>query len=228
MTVVVDPAHALRPATDACACCREAIGNGRPVLDRCTVSDSPLRSAHFPAQLPHETGAPTIESEKPDHSAARLRAVRPSRFETEGPLDPQDDADDPSGSPTRCTAGAWATPSRTTACPAVAAACRSSPARTATGRPPSTRAGSIRRTRRRRRARPGRQPETVPSDRRLRTDRQRRMQRAGRPRRRRRGEARHRRQPDRPGRGRRPQQLARAQPRGLRRTRGVARRIAAA
>jgi putative chitinase len=67
---------------------RAAFQNGQGVLDRCGISATAQRVAHFLAQVLHESQALTLEYENLDYSAARLAAVWPSRFRPAGPLDP--------------------------------------------------------------------------------------------------------------------------------------------
>lgn len=67
---------------------REAFAAGQKVLDRFGISDTPLRVAHFMAQMLHESGAFTIQFENLNYSAERLPIVWPSRFKPKGPLDP--------------------------------------------------------------------------------------------------------------------------------------------
>ncbi|OGR17924.1 MAG: lytic enzyme [Desulfobacterales bacterium GWB2_56_26] len=67
---------------------REAFAAGQEVLDRFGISDTPLRVAHFMAQMLHESGAFTIQFENLNYSAERLPIVWPSRFLPKGHLDP--------------------------------------------------------------------------------------------------------------------------------------------
>ena len=67
---------------------REAFAAGQKVLDRFGISDTPLRVAHFMAQILHESGAFTIQFENLNYSAERLPKVWPSRFMPKGRLDP--------------------------------------------------------------------------------------------------------------------------------------------
>jgi len=69
---------------------REAFQNGQPVLDQCGITESPLRIAHFMAQVLHESGGLTRQIESLNYSAQRLPQVWPSRFKPIGPLDPAD------------------------------------------------------------------------------------------------------------------------------------------
>ena len=67
---------------------RDAFGSGQEVLDRFAISESPLRVAHFMAQMLHESGALTVQFENLNYSAERLPKVWPKRFQPIGPLDP--------------------------------------------------------------------------------------------------------------------------------------------
>ena len=67
---------------------RDAFASGQEVLDRFGISNTPLRLAHFMAQILHECGALTIQFENLNYSAERLPKVWPLRFKPKGPLDP--------------------------------------------------------------------------------------------------------------------------------------------
>jgi putative chitinase len=67
---------------------REAFAAGQKVLDRFGISATPLRVAHFMAQILHESGAFTIQFENLNYSAERLPKVWPSRFMPKGRLNP--------------------------------------------------------------------------------------------------------------------------------------------
>jgi putative chitinase len=67
---------------------REAFHTVQDVLDRWAISASPLRVAHFLAQVLHESQALTVEYENLSYSARRLAEVWPTRFRPRGPLDP--------------------------------------------------------------------------------------------------------------------------------------------
>ena len=67
---------------------RDAFASGQEVLDRFGISNTPLRLAHFMAQMLHECGALTIQFENLNYSAERLPKVWPRRFKPKGPLDP--------------------------------------------------------------------------------------------------------------------------------------------
>lgn len=68
---------------------RDAFAAGAQVLQDFSISDTPLRVAHFIAQLMHESGALTREYENLNYSARRLVRVWPWRFRPHGPLDPK-------------------------------------------------------------------------------------------------------------------------------------------
>lgn len=86
MTITLDEIRRLAP--NARSSYREAFQNGQPVLDQCGISATPLRVAHFMAQVLHESGGLTHHVESLNYSAARLPKVWPSRFKPHGPLDP--------------------------------------------------------------------------------------------------------------------------------------------
>src|ERR1700704_5169576 len=67
---------------------RDAFAAGQDVLDRFGISDTPLRVAHFMAQILHESGGLTIQFENLNYSAERLPRFWPKRFRPVGPLDP--------------------------------------------------------------------------------------------------------------------------------------------
>ena len=69
---------------------REAFQNGQAVLDQCGISETPLRVAHFMAQVLHESGGLAIQIESLNYSAERLPQVWRTRFEPVGPLNPAD------------------------------------------------------------------------------------------------------------------------------------------
>jgi putative chitinase len=77
-----------RLAPNARSSYREAFQNGQAVLDQCGISASPLRIAHFMAQVLHESGGLTLQIESLNYSAPRLSKVWPTRFKPNGPLDP--------------------------------------------------------------------------------------------------------------------------------------------
>lgn len=68
---------------------RDAFATAQDILERFGIADSPLRVAHFVAQLLHESGALTREYEDLDYSARRLVQVWPCRFRPRGPLNPK-------------------------------------------------------------------------------------------------------------------------------------------
>lgn len=85
----------LQLAPNARSSYRNAIANGKTVLDAYGISETPLRVAHFFAQVLHECGGLTIQFENLNYSAKRLPVVWPWRFKPRGPLDPNNFAHDP-------------------------------------------------------------------------------------------------------------------------------------
>lgn len=88
VTITLDDIRGLAP--NARSSYREAFQNGQPVLDRCGITASGLRVAHFMAQVLHESGGLTRQIESLNYSPQRLPQVWPSRFKPAGPLDPAD------------------------------------------------------------------------------------------------------------------------------------------
>ena len=74
---------------------RDAFANGQAVLDQYKILETPLRLAHFMAQVLHESGGLTIQFENLNYSAERLPKVWPSRFQPKGPLNPAEYAHNP-------------------------------------------------------------------------------------------------------------------------------------
>jgi putative chitinase len=95
MPVTVTLDQILHLAPNARSSYRDAFQNGQDVLDRAGISDTPLRIAHFMAQVLHESGGLTIQFENLNYSADRLPMVWPSRFSPTGPLDPDAYAHNP-------------------------------------------------------------------------------------------------------------------------------------
>ena len=67
---------------------RQAFENGRPLLEQLGISESPLRVAHFMAQVLHESTGLSVQIESLNYSPQRLPQVWPSRFKPRGPLNP--------------------------------------------------------------------------------------------------------------------------------------------
>ena len=90
MPVTVTLDQILHLAPNARSSYREAFQNGQPLLDQFSISDNPLRLAHFMAQVLHESDGLANQIESLNYSAERLPQVWPSRFKPTGPLDPAD------------------------------------------------------------------------------------------------------------------------------------------
>jgi putative chitinase len=90
MTVNVTLPQIMRLAPNIRSSYREAFQNGQAVLDHYKISETPLRVAHFMAQILHESGGFSIQFENLNYSAQRLPKVWPSRFKPKGPLNPAD------------------------------------------------------------------------------------------------------------------------------------------
>ncbi|MDH4097681.1 MAG: hypothetical protein OEU87_05125 [Nitrospira sp.] len=95
MPVTVTLDQILHLAPNARSSYRDAFQNAQAVLDRAGISDTPLRIAHFMAQVLHESMGLMIQSENLNYSADRLPKVWPSRFKPTGPLDPNAYAHNP-------------------------------------------------------------------------------------------------------------------------------------
>ena len=87
MPVNVTLAQIQHLAPNARSSYREAFQNGQAVLDQCGISDSPLRVAHFMAQVLHESSGLSFQIESLNYSPERLPKVWPSRFKPVGPLE---------------------------------------------------------------------------------------------------------------------------------------------
>lgn len=90
MAISVSFEQIRRLAPNARSSYRVAFQNGQPLLDEFAISASPLRLAHFMAQVLHESGGLALQIESLNYSAARLPKVWPTRFRPRGPLDPAD------------------------------------------------------------------------------------------------------------------------------------------
>ena len=90
MAVTVTLDQILHLAPNARSSYREAFQNGQPLLDQFSIADTPLRLAHFMAQVLHESDGLANQIESLNYSAERLPKVWPSRFKPTGPLDPAD------------------------------------------------------------------------------------------------------------------------------------------
>jgi putative chitinase len=85
VTITVD--HLRRLAPNARSSYRLAFENGSPLLDQAGISASPLRVAHFMAQVLHESTGLSMQVESLNYSPQRLPLVWPTRFKPNGPLD---------------------------------------------------------------------------------------------------------------------------------------------
>lgn len=90
MTVLVTIDQIMRLAPNTRSSYREAFQNGQAVLDQSGISDTPLRLAHFMAQVLHESMALTVQFENLNYSPERLPKVWPSRFKPKGQLEPEE------------------------------------------------------------------------------------------------------------------------------------------
>jgi len=93
VTVTIDQIMRLAPSIRSSY--RDAFQNGQSVLDRGEISATPLRVAHFMAQVLHESGAFTTTFENLNYSAERLPLIWPSRFRPKGNMDPVQCAHNP-------------------------------------------------------------------------------------------------------------------------------------
>jgi putative chitinase len=85
-TITLD--HLRRLAPNARSSYRTAFENGVALLDQAGISASPLRVAHFMAQVLHECTGLSVQVESLNYSPQRLPVVWPTRFKPKGPLDP--------------------------------------------------------------------------------------------------------------------------------------------
>ena len=95
MTVNVTLSQVLHLAPNARSSYREAIQDGQAILDESEISATPLRIAHFMAQILHESGGLAIQFENLNYSAQRLPIVWPTRFKPRGRLNPAEFAHNP-------------------------------------------------------------------------------------------------------------------------------------
>jgi putative chitinase len=77
-----------RLAPNARSSYRQAFESGQTLLEQSGIAASPLRVAHFMAQVLHESTGLSRQIESLNYSAERLPKVWPSRFRPKGPLDP--------------------------------------------------------------------------------------------------------------------------------------------
>lgn len=95
MTIALSIDQIMQLAPSVRSSYREAFENGQSVLDRAEISATPLRVAHFMAQVLHESGGFTTQFENLNYSAERLPVVWPSRFRPQGKIDPAQCAHNP-------------------------------------------------------------------------------------------------------------------------------------
>ncbi|WP_426102007.1 glycoside hydrolase family 19 protein [Massilia sp. TSP1-1-2] len=95
MSVVVTLDQLARLAPQCSANYRAAFVAGQPVLARYGVSARRLRVVHFMAQVLHESGALTLQFENLRYSAEGLVKTWPRRFRPQGPLEPEEYANNP-------------------------------------------------------------------------------------------------------------------------------------
>jgi putative chitinase len=88
MTINVTLTQIMHLAPNARSSYRDAFQNAQIILDEHKISATPLRVAHFMAQVLHESGGLTIQFENLNYSPERLPIVWPSRFKPKGPLNP--------------------------------------------------------------------------------------------------------------------------------------------
>ena len=88
MSVPVTLKQIVTLAPSARSSYQEAFAAGQKVLDQYGIADTPLRVAHFMAQMLHESRALTIQFESLNYSAERLPKVWPTRFLPKGLLNP--------------------------------------------------------------------------------------------------------------------------------------------
>jgi putative chitinase len=88
MTVNVTLNQVLLLAPNARSGYRSAFQNGQVILDQYGISAAPLRTAHFMAQILHESMGLAVQFESLNYSPERLAVVWPSRFQPKGPLNP--------------------------------------------------------------------------------------------------------------------------------------------
>jgi putative chitinase len=95
VTVKITLPQILLLAPNARSSYRDAFQNGQAFLDQYKISETPLRVAHFMAQILHESGGLAIQFENLNYSAERLPKVWPSRFKPKGVRNPVDYAHNP-------------------------------------------------------------------------------------------------------------------------------------
>ena len=88
MPISITLDHLWHLAPNARSSYRQAFENGPPLLALSGISDSPLRVAHFMAQVLHESTGMSVQIESLNYSPQRLPQVWPTRFKPKGPLDP--------------------------------------------------------------------------------------------------------------------------------------------
>lgn len=95
MTVQITLSQLAKLAPSARSSYRDAFSSAQSVLEQYEIASSPLRVAHFMAQILHESGGLTIQFENLNYSPERLAKVWPNRFQPKGPLAPAEYAHNP-------------------------------------------------------------------------------------------------------------------------------------
>jgi putative chitinase len=95
VTVQITLPQLAKLAPSARSSYREAFPSALSILDRYEITATPLRVAHYMAQVLHESSGLTIQFENLNYSPERLSKVWPGRFMPQGTLDPSEYAHNP-------------------------------------------------------------------------------------------------------------------------------------